>query len=310
MSWGNDARTGEAMRVTVIGLLLNLALVAIKYAAGFAGRSGAMVADATHSLSDAFTDVALLFGFLFVGKPPDKGHKYGHGKIETLAAAFCGGVLFLAGIGILIPAMTKIYGVLFRNEVQAPPEGIALFAAILSIVVKESLYRYTAAVGKRIKSPAIIANAWDHRSDALSSIGTGLGIAGAIFGGPRLAILDPIAAAVVSLLIFKAAWPIVAESLNELLEASIGEEGERIILDIIASQEGVRGFHAVKSRKIGYYIAVEAHILVDRHLSIVQAHDIATQLEHKVRHEFGKGTQINIHVEPMDESRNVTRVIT
>lgn len=310
MSWNNDTRTGTAMRITVLGLIVNLTLVAIKYAAGFLGRSGAMVADATHSLSDAITDVALLFGFLYVDKPPDKEHRYGHGKIETLAAAFCGGVLFIAGFSILLPAVSKIYGFLSGHTTQTPPEGIALAAAVLSVVVKEFLYRYTIEAGKRIKSPAVIANAWDHRSDALSSVGTGLGIAGAMFGGPNLVILDPIAAAIVSLLIFKAAWPIVTESLNELLEASIGEEGERVILDIITSQGGVLGFHAVKSRKIGYYIAIEAHILVDRRLSIVQAHDIATHLEHKLRHEFGKGTQINIHVEPMDETRAVSRAIT
>lgn len=296
-----NERAGKARRVASAGLATNCVLVAFKFAAGFMGRSGAMVADATHSLSDMITDAALLLGFLFVNKPPDEGHRYGHGKVETLAAAFCGSVLFLAAAGILLPAIVKIYLILGKGETEEPPGWIAFAAAVLSVVIKEALYRYTATTGKRINSPALIASAWHHRSDAFSSIGAGLGIGGAIIGGPRLAILDPIAAAVVSLFIFKAAWSIMQESLNELMEASIGKEGEGTILSIISSQEGVLGFHAVKSRRIGYYIAIEAHILVDRRLSIVSAHDIATSLERKLRGEFGKTTQINIHVEPLDE---------
>lgn len=298
----SDDRTVKAKRVTIIGLVSNVILVTFKYTAGIAGHSGAMIADATHSLSDMITDVAVLLGFFFVSKPPDKSHRYGHGKIETLAAAFCGGVLFIVAAGILLPALFNIYNAVVNDRIPSPPGWVAFFAAILSIVVKEILYRYTVVVGKRIQSPALIANAWHHRSDAFSSIGTGLGIGGAILGGARFAILDPIAAAVVSLFIFKVAWSIMLESTNELMEASIGDEGEKTILDIISSQEGVLNFHAVKSRRIGYYIAIEAHILVNRSLSIVQAHDIATQLEHKFRREFGKATQINIHVEPIDET--------
>lgn len=293
------ARTGLAYRVTIISLIANIIMVAFKYAAGFIGQSNAMIADATHSLSDMITDVALLLGFFFVDKPADAGHRYGHGKAETLAAAFCGGVLFVAAIGILLPALFKIHGYFFQGEAASPPRYLALAAAILSIAVKEGLYRYTAAAGERLKSPALIANAWHHRSDAFSSVGAGLGIAGAIFGGPRMAVLDPIAAALVSLFIFKAAWTILLESLDELMEASIGEAGEKIILGIISSHEGVRGFHSVRSRRIGYCIAIEANILVDSSLNIVAAHDIATLLERRLRDEFGSSTHINIHVEPL-----------
>lgn len=293
-------RSRSARRVTLVGLLVNLVLVVLKYAAGVFGGSGAMVADATHSLSDVITDVALLLGFFFVDKPADRHHKYGHGKIETLVAAFCGGALFLAALGILVPASRSIYNTIVYGHVEASPSWVAFAAAVVSVAAKEGLYRYTAVVGKRLESPALVANAWHHRSDAFSSIGTGLGIGGAILGGPRFAILDPVAAAVVSVFIFKAAWSIMTESCQELIEASIGDAGERVIRDIIASQEGVLGHHAVRSRRIGYYIAIEAHILVDRGLSIVQAHDIATHLEHRLRLEFGRQTHINIHVEPMD----------
>jgi len=292
------ARTIKATRVTVVGLAVNIALVAVKYIAGVMGRSGAMIADATHSLSDTITDIAVLLGFFFVKKPPDKSHRYGHGKIETLAAAFCGVVLFVAAAGIFLPAVSQIYDA-FRGQARTEsPTWLAFAAAVISVLVKEYLYRFTVKTGKRINSPALIANAWHHRSDAFSSIGTGLGIGGAIIGGKRLAVLDPIAAAVVSLFIFKMAWSIMMESLDELMEASIGEEGEATILSIISSHEGVLGVHAVKSRRIGYYIAIEAHILVDRNLSIVQAHDIASQLEAMLRQEFGQATQINIHMEP------------
>ena len=261
-----------------------------------------MIADATHSLSDTVTDVALLAGFRFVDKPADRHHGYGHGKIETLVAAFCGVMLIVAAFGILLPACFEIYRALFEGLSEPPPGTIALIAAVASVVVKEILYRYTAAAGKRLKSPALVANAWHHRSDALSSIGTTIGIGGAIALGPKFAVLDPIAAAVVGVLILKAAWQIMTESCQELIEASIGEEGERVILDIVATQSGVQAWHAVKSRRIGYYIAIEAHILVDPSLSIVQAHDIATHLEHRLRSEFGRQTHINLHVEPMDGS--------
>lgn len=293
-------RSKEAVQVTVIGLFANAVLVVIKYMAGVFGHSSAMLADATHSLSDIVTDIALLCGFYYVGKPADQDHRYGHGKVETLVAAFCGGILFFAALGIFVPACKDIYGILYQSKEQVPPDGIAFAAAILSIVVKEILYRYTAALGKRLKSPALIANAWHHRSDALSSIGTGLGIGGAILGGARFAILDPIAAAIVSVFIFRAAWGIMKDSIQELIEASIGEEGVQVIRDIIVSQSGVLGYHALKSRRIGYYIAIETHILVDSNLTIVQAHAIATHLERRLRMEFGPQTHINIHVEPRD----------
>lgn len=291
-------RNRTASRVTIIGLAINLFLVAIKYAAGFLGGSGAIIADATHSLSDTVTDVALLFGFFFVGKPADKNHKYGHGKIETLVAAFCGAVLFIAATGILISSVKGIYGFFSHELAPRTPGLVALAAALISIASKEALYRYTISAGKRLCSPALVANAWHHRSDAFSSIGTAIGVGGAILGGPKFAVLDPAAAALVSIFIFKAAWSITTDNIQELVEASIGDDGEQAIRDIIASQEGVLGWHALRSRRIGYYIAIEVHIKVDRNLNIVEAHDIATGLENCLRNEFGRQTHVSIHVEP------------
>ena len=297
-----DERSGVARRVTLRGLVANVALAVAKYVAGFLGNSNAMIADATHSVSDLVTDIAVLFSFYIADKPPDRHHSYGHGKVETLAAAFCGSFLFLAALGILVPACLDIYHFAFSGRTGEPPGRVALYAALLSIAVKEGLYRYTVTAGKILESPALIANAWHHRSDAFSSIGTALGIGGAVLGGPRFAVLDPIAAAVVSVFIFKAAWSIIAESGQELIEASIGAEGVRAIREIVESQGGVLGYHALKSRRIGCYIAIEAHVLVDRKLTIVQAHDIATALEWRLRHEFGRRTHINIHVEPFEEN--------
>lgn len=301
---GHAGRSKAAARVTTIGLVANAVLVLVKYAAGILGESGAMIADATHSLSDMITDVAVLFGFHYIDKPADSSHEYGHGKIETLSAAFCGGALFLAAVGIVLPACLEIYETIVRKAVLTPPGWTALSAAILSVAVKETLYRYTALFGKKLNSPALIANAWHHRSDALSSIGTGLGIGGAILGGTSFAVLDPIAALIVGLFVLKTAWEITLASLNELIEASIGEDGERVIRDIIVSQNGVLGFHAVKSRRIGYYIAIEAHILVDAGLGIVQAHDISTHLERRLKKEFGPATHVTIHVEPNDRRKD------
>lgn len=299
-----DGRNKTASRVTLVGLAVNLVLVVIKYASGIIGGSSAMIADATHSLSDSVTDVVLLFGFFFANRPPDDQYAYGHGKVETLATTFCGAMLFLAGLGILFPACAGIYGIIFQGESRMPPGSIALVTAILSTITKESLYRYTNNAGKKLKSPALVANAWHHRSDAFSSAGTAIGIGGAIIGGGKFAILDPIAAVIVSMFIFKEAWSIMTEACQELIEASIGKEGQKTILDIIASQDGVLGWHEVKSRRIGYYIAIEAHIIVDNNLNIVQAHDIATHLEHRLRLEFGRQTHINLHVEPKNLSKH------
>lgn len=295
----NHNRASEANQVTWVGLWLNLALTVFKFIAGILGRSSAMIADAVHSVSDFVTDVVLLISFRIVGKPVDDSHDYGHGKFETLASNFVGAALLLVGLGILWAGGAKIYSA-FRGEALVQPGGIALAAALVSILVKEFLYRYQVGVGKKINSGAIIANAWHHRSDALSSIATLLGIAGAIFLGESWRVLDPIAAILVSLLILKVAVPIFWSSLKELLEASLDDDTEKNILETAGSVPGVIDPHNLRTRRIGSYVAVDLHIRVDKSLNIVEAHDISRNVELKLKDYLGEESFIYVHVDPAE----------
>jgi len=292
-------RASEANQVTWVGLWLNLALTVFKFIAGILGRSSAMIADAVHSVSDFVTDVVLLVSFRIVGKPVDDSHDYGHGKFETLASNFVGAALLLVGLGILWSGIEKTYSAL-RGETLSPPGWIALLAAVISILVKEFLYRYQAGVGKKINSSAIIANAWHHRSDALSSIATMIGIGGAIFLGENWRVLDPIAAIMVSLLIIKIAIPIFWDSLKELLEASLDDDTEKDILEMAGSVPGVIDPHNLRTRRIGSYVAVDLHIRVDKSLGIVEAHDISRHVELKLKNYLGEESFIYVHVDPAE----------
>lgn len=280
--------------------MLNLLLTALKYLAGFLGNSAAMIADATHSLSDLITDIIVLFGFRVVDKPADSTHQYGHGKVETLLSALCGIFLFLAGLGILWSGVRNIF-CFFKGYPVLRPGNIALVAAFLSVVLKESLYRYTVRKGRELNSPAIVAKAWDHRSDAFSSIGTFAGIGGAILLGENWRILDPVAAIIVSVLVIRVSLGILGESLNELLEASLDRDMKEKILSTFNSFPDIRDVHLFRTRKIGPYFAIEAHLMVDRHLSLVEAHKISSDIERKVHAVFGEETLITLHVEPLPE---------
>ncbi len=290
-------RSAKAYKVTWVGLVINVILTSFKLAAGIFGRSAAMIADAFHSLSDFATDVVVLFGFRFIDKPVDKSHDYGHGKAETLAAVIIGVALFAVGFRIFWMGTLSVYRV-YRGEVIPEPGLIALYAAVISIVAKEWLYRYTIKIGKAINSPAVIANAWHHRSDAFSSIGTMVGIGGAIVLGENWHILDPIAAIIVSIFIVRTSIGISIGGLNELLEASLSDEVENKILDVIKAVPGVIRSHNLKTRRIGNYIAMDVHIKVDKSLNIMAAHDISTEVENKIRVKFGEETHISVHVEP------------
>ena len=290
-------RASAANHVTWVGFCLNLVLAATKLAAGLIGHSGAMVADAMHSLSDFATDIVVLVGFRFVGKPADRGHRYGHGKYETLATALIGGALLLVGAGIFSDGAHKISHSIRGQPLEAPG-SIALAAAILSIAVKEWLYRYTVIVGRRINSQAVIANAWHHRSDAFSSIGTMIGIGGAIALGQKWHILDPIAAVIVSVFIIKVAISISAGSLRELTEESLSEDAEEEILGIVSSFSGVSHPHNLLTRRIGCDIAVDVHIRVPPGMRVDDAHDITSKIESALRQRFGQSTFISIHIEP------------
>lgn len=295
----NRSRAAEANRVTWVGLWLNLALTGFKFIAGILGRSSAMIADAVHSVSDFVTDVVLLASFRIINKPVDNTHDYGHGKFETLASNFVGATLLLVGLGILWSGGEKIYSA-FRGEILPQPGWIALLAAVVSILLKEFLYRYQVGVGKKINSSAIIANAWHHRSDALSSVATLIGIGGAIFLGEKWRVLDPVAAILVSLLIIKVAIPIFRDSLKELMEASLDDEVEEKILKAAGAVSGVIDPHNLRTRRIGSYVAVDIHIRVHKSLNIVEAHDISREVELKLRDYLGEESFIHVHVDPAE----------
>lgn len=291
-------RERELYKVTLAGSLINLTLVACKLLAGLAGHSAAMIADGIHSLSDLATDIVVLVFVRISGKPEDKKHDFGHGKYETLGTLLIGAALFLVGMGILWEGCGSIYRYLSGEPLDSPGY-IALWAALVSIVSKELVFHYTRRAGVKYHSPSVIANAWHHRSDALSSVGTALGIGGAILLGESWRVLDPLAAVVVSLFILKVAVQLLTPSLNELLECSLPEEVEQQIIERVQEVNGVSQPHKLRTRQIGNRYAIDLHVRMDGRLSLFEAHDKATQVERKLRESFGNGTFINIHIEPV-----------
>lgn len=292
------SREKEIYRVTFIGSMVNLLLLLFKFAAAFWGRSSAMMADAVHSLSDFITDIIVVVFVRISSKPADEGHDYGHGKYETLGTVFIGVALMFVGIMILMNSIESII-MFFKGEKLAAPGWFAFIAAILSIVSKEVLYQYTVIKGRKLSSQAVVANAWHHRSDALSSIGTAVGIGGAILLGENWRVLDPVAALIVSCFIVKVSVDLLKPGFNELLERSLPADVEEKILEIVNSAEGVSEPHNLRTRRIGNRCAIEMHLRMDGNVSLSEAHDKATEIEHKLREEFGKDTYINIHLEPV-----------
>ena len=290
-------REKEIYKVTMVGGIANLLLVGFKFAAGIAGHSGAMMADAVHSVSDFVTDVVVL---AFVGvsaRPQDRSHDFGHGKFETVATLFIGLALAAAAIGIVINGAGK-FAAWLQGESLPSPGKIALWGALISIAVKEAIYRYTVAKGKKLESKAVIANAWHHRSDALSSIGAAIGIAGAIFLGERWTVLDPLASIVVGAMLIKVAWDLLGPSLGELTEQSLPDETEKEILDLVQSVPGVSDPHNLRTRRIGNHIAAEVHIRLDGSMPLSEAHDKASAIERQFKERFGQEAHIIIHMEP------------
>ena len=290
-------REKAILRTTWAGSAINLALLIFKFVTGFVGHSSAMIADAVHSLSDFVTDIVVILFVRIAGKPQDEGHDYGHGKYETLATAIIGIVLMFVGIGIFVNSAGSIIDVCRGKRLDAP--GILPFiAAFVSIVTKEILYRYTVIKGRQLNSKALIANAWHHRSDAFSSIGTLVGIGGAIFLGTGWRVLDPIAALIVSLFIIKVSVELIKPCIDELLEKSLPKEIEDKILSIILSHDGVSSPHHLRTRHIGNHIAIEIHIRMNGTMTLKDAHEITKKIEAALKSEFGPETHIGIHMEP------------
>lgn len=295
-----NERIRIAQQVTWVGFFINLVLSILKIIAGITSRSAAMIADGVHSFSDFITDAFVLIFIRISGKERDQDHHYGHGKYETFATLLISIALLLVGIGIFWNGVTMVMDVLNGKELQQP--GIvALIAAIVSILVKEALYWYTAIKGKKIESQAVIANAWHHRSDAFSSIGTALGIAGAIFLGTNWRILDPLAGMIVSIFILKVAFDLGKPSMHELLEQSLPESTLQEISKLVEAHPEVIFQHNLKTRRIGNIIAIDIHIKLDKNISFVHSHDVATEIEKSLRKKYGERTVTNIHTEPYEK---------
>ena len=291
-------REAGIYRVTLVGSVVNLLLFVFKFVAGILGHSAAMLADAVHSLSDFVTDIIVIVFVRISSKPEDEGHDYGHGKYETLATAIIGLILLFVGFGILWNGATSIWDFWQGGELKEPGM-LALWAALVSILFKELLYQYTVLKGRRLNSQAVVANAWHHRSDALSSIGTAIGIGGAILLGEQWLILDPLAAVVVSLFIMKVAIQLLVPCVEELLEKSLPAEVEEKIKQEILAFPGVTSPHHLRTRRIGSSYAIEVHIRMDGQITLEEAHHTATAIENRLKSEFGSRIYINIHVEPV-----------
>ena len=291
-------REKEIYKITLKGSIVNFLLLVFKFIAGFSGKSSAMIADAVHSLTDFTTDFIVIAFVRISSKPEDENHDFGHGKYETMATAVIGFFLLFVGLGIMWSGLSDIYGVFVLKKHLPSPTLIALIAAIVSLISKELLYQYTLVVGKKLNSQAVIANAWHHRSDALSSIGTTIGIGGAIILGSKWSILDPIAAVIVSILILKEALKLLNSCLNELLERSLPQDIEDEIVAIILSVEGIKKVNKLRTRRIGNYYAMGFDIILDGAISLKEAHEHTILVERNIRERFGENTYINIHIEP------------
>ena len=291
-------REKSIYRVTLAGSAVNVVLLVFKFVAGFLGGSAAMIADAVHSLSDFITDVIVLLFVKLSSKPEDSDHDYGHGKYETLATSLIGLALMFVGVMIMYNGVCSIASAIMGSPLPQPGM-IAMAAALVSIALKEWAYRFTAKVGRECESQAVVANAWHHRSDALSSIGTAVGIGGAILLGEKWAVLDPIAAVVVSVFIIRTAWQLTKQSAGELLEQSLPADMEREIVDIVAREPMTSEVHHLRTRRIGSHIAIEMHLRMPGDISLYESHQHATNIEQKLRKRFGASTHIGLHVEPL-----------
>ena len=287
-------------RVTAWGLVANVALAILKFIAGMLGNSQALLADAVHSVTDTSTDIAVLVGAPRWSAPADKDHPHGHGRIETLITVFIGIVLLLVAIGLGYSAISGL-----QTEPDKAPKWIAFWVACVSIVVKEVLYQWSARVGRRVKSSAMIANAWHHRSDALSSLPVAIAVLGTKIQ-PTWTFLDHIGALVVSIFILQAAWKIFWPALLRLSDVGASQEEIEELYALIKDVEGVRDFHALRTRDIGPGLQVDLHLMVDPHLTVREGHDLAGVAKSKLlKHE--NVVDVLIHIEPYvkDDGANV-----
>lgn len=290
-------REKRVTRVTLWGSVVNLLLTVFKILAGVFGRSAAMVADGVHSLSDLMSDIVVLVFIRVSSKAKDREHEFGHGKFETLATVVVSLILVVVAANLISSGVSSIRAVI-SGELLPTPGWIALVAAAVSVVSKEILYRVTVKVGREVDSPVTVANAWHHRSDAFSSIGSLAAVGGAILLGQKWTVLDPIASCVIGVMIIVVAVKMAVPSLQELLDASLPEDVEKDIMDIISGVDGVRSAHGLKTRRNGTSVVMEAHVVVNPEITVEKAHEISTAVEHAIRAKLGPQTQISLHIEP------------
>lgn len=295
------SREQKISAVTTAGAIANLILCAFKLTAGILGKSSAMISDAVHSLSDLVSDVVVIVMVQISGREKDSNHDYGHGKFETMAALGVSILLLLVGGKILLEAVGKIIFSLRGGAIESPG-SIALWAAFASIVVKEALFQWNNIAGKRLDSPAMKANAWHHRSDALSSVGSAIGIGGAIFLGGRWTILDPIAGCIISIILLAVAVKMIIPAVAELTDASLPDDVEARIAATIKAVPGVESVHELRTRRMGREMIIGSHLVVNPTLTVLQAHDISTAAEAALRKEFGDLIQVSFHIEPAEDS--------
>jgi cation diffusion facilitator family transporter len=250
-------------------------------------------------LSDFVTDVIVLVFVHISSKPKDKSHDYGHGKYETLAMTLIGVALLIVAIGIIYHGAMKIVAWMNGEQLEAPGT-LALWAALLSVLLKEGVYQYSMVKARQLNSQVVEANAWHHRSDALSSVGTAIGIGGAIFLGQRWTVLDPIASLVVGAFIVKVAVDLLHRGIDDLMEHSLPEDVEEEILRIVGELKGVVDPHDLRTRKIGNHYAIELHILMDGDITLREAHNKASEVEDLLRARYGEHTHVAVHVEPKE----------
>ena len=291
-------RNKEIYKVTLLGGAVNVVLLVFKFVAGIVGHSAAMVADAVHSLSDFVTDVIVLIFVRISGKPKDKSHDYGHGKYETLAMTIIGLALLAVAIGIVYGGVMKIISLGKWRTVGSSRNAGTMGCPAVGGSQGRHVYRYSMVKRASCKSQAVEANAWHHRSDALSSLGTAAGIGGAIFLGQRWTVLDPVASVVVGVFIVKVAVDLLRDGIGDLMEQSLPDEVETEILRLAASVPGVSEPHDLRTRRIGNHYAIELHILMDGDISLREAHDKASEVERLLKEHYGELTHVAVHVEP------------
>ncbi len=293
----SDDMYKAGVKITYVGIVVNAVLILIKIAGGILGSSAAMIADAVHSVSDFLTDFGVLIGLKFLSKPADENHPYGHGRIETAISLIMGIIIIITGIELMKNAVLTLFDAAKGTFPEAP--GIfALAAGAISIVAKEGMYHYTNSVAKTTGSHTLKANAWHHRTDALSSVGTVIGIGGAIALGDKWTVLDPLAALFVSILVIKVGAGIGWETICELSDEAFSHERQQKLIRAIFGVEGVQGVHNLRTRSLGRYASIDAHIKVDPDLSVHDSHIIATAAEDAARNTFTNIAIVSIHVEP------------